>query len=215
MALRLTRWCARGRGRWPAGRGHHCPQTSAAGTPQSRAWLAALQRLSGPGAHLLKDIGGPCGCHWGTWGHCTPGQVCPAQKHLSQAPQPSCFQIIASAEPSLFAAQSHCKCKGPQQPETGCSLTRGLSCPQAWCRPFGISSPGGYYNSNYSVPLKTWAYPPASPSMASGDPPAPLLPLLQETQPSVWSLGGGGGGVRGAFQTKHQPVPQHKLNKTG
>lgn len=56
---RLTRWCAGGRGRWPAGRGHRCPQTSAAGTPRSRAWLAALRRLSGPGAHLLKHSRGP------------------------------------------------------------------------------------------------------------------------------------------------------------
>lgn len=38
---RLTRWCAGGRGRWLARRGHRCPQTSAAGTPRSRAWLAA------------------------------------------------------------------------------------------------------------------------------------------------------------------------------
>lgn len=62
MAPRLTRWYAAGRGRWLAGRGHRCPQTSAAGTPRSRAWLAALQRLSGPDAHLLKQSRGPPGC---------------------------------------------------------------------------------------------------------------------------------------------------------
>lgn len=61
VAPRLTRWYAGGRGRWPAGRGHRCPQTSAAGTPRSRAWLAALRRLSGPGAHLLQKSGQPCG----------------------------------------------------------------------------------------------------------------------------------------------------------
>lgn len=59
VAPRLTRWYGGGRGRWLAGRGHRCPQTSAAGTPRSRAWLAALQRLSGPGAHLLKQSRGP------------------------------------------------------------------------------------------------------------------------------------------------------------
>lgn len=87
VAPGLTRWYAGGRGRWPAGRGHRCPQTSAAGTPRSRAWLAALRRLSGPGAHLLQNSRRPCGWlgHHGTQGHRTwPGM--PGSTGISPSP---------------------------------------------------------------------------------------------------------------------------------